>query len=91
MPLYEYQDTASGRVVELVKPVAQRDVVPRNFVRLTVPSRICVKCGREFTQDDQVLAGARKVEANMSSEEFQRETGYSAKEMKKVWENDHEN
>lgn len=91
MPLYEYQDTKSGRSVELVRPVAQRDVVPEGLIRLTVPTRVCFKCGREFSQAEQVLEGCRKAAANMSTAEFERETGFTANHIKKVWENDHEN
>jgi hypothetical protein len=40
MPIYQYEDTRSGSVVELEKPVAERDSVPRYLKRFSVPQRL---------------------------------------------------
>ena len=40
MPIYEYEDTRNGKVVELEKTVAQRDSVPRYLKRFTVPRKL---------------------------------------------------
>lgn len=40
MPIYEYEDTRNGKVVELEKAVAERDSVPRYLKRFTVPKRL---------------------------------------------------
>ncbi len=40
MPVYEYEDTRNGKVVELVKTVAERDSVPRYLKRFTVPRKL---------------------------------------------------
>ena len=40
MPVYEYEDTRNGKVVELEKTVAQRDSVPRYLKRFTVPRKL---------------------------------------------------
>ena len=40
MPIYQYEDTRSGSVVELEKPVAERDSVPRYLKRFQVPQRL---------------------------------------------------
>jgi len=40
MPIYEYEDTRNGKVVELEKTVAERDKVPRYLKRFTVPRKL---------------------------------------------------
>jgi hypothetical protein len=40
MPVYEYEDTRNGKVVELEKTVAERDSVPRYLKRFTVPRKL---------------------------------------------------
>ena len=40
MPIYQYEDTRNGSVVELEKTVAERDSVPRYLKRFQVPQRL---------------------------------------------------
>jgi hypothetical protein len=40
MPVYQYEDTRNGSVVELEKAVADRDSVPRYLKRFSVPQRL---------------------------------------------------
>ena len=40
MPIYEYEDTRNGKVVELEKTVAERDSAPRYLKRFTVPRKL---------------------------------------------------
>jgi hypothetical protein len=40
MPIYQYEDTRNGSVVELEKPVAERDSVPGYLKRFQVPQRL---------------------------------------------------
>jgi len=40
MPVYQYEDTRNGSVVELEKTVAERDSVPRYLKRFQVPQRL---------------------------------------------------
>jgi len=40
MPVYQYEDTRNGSVVELEKAVAERDSVPRYLKRFSVPQRL---------------------------------------------------
>ena len=40
MPIYQYEDTRNGNVVELEKAVAERDSVPRYLKRFTVPQKL---------------------------------------------------
>lgn len=40
MPVYQYEDSRNGKVIELEKAVAERDSVPRYLKRFTVPQRL---------------------------------------------------
>ena len=40
MPVYQYEDTRNGCVIELEKPVAERDSVPRYLKRFAVPQKL---------------------------------------------------
>jgi len=40
MPVYQYEDTRNGSVIELEKAVAERDSVPRYLKRFSVPQRL---------------------------------------------------
>ena len=40
MPIYQYEDTRNGSVVELEKAVAERDSVPRYLKRFSVPQKL---------------------------------------------------
>jgi len=42
MPVYQYEDTRNGNVVELEKAVAERDSVPSYLKRFTVPQRLAL-------------------------------------------------
>ena len=40
MPVYQYEDTRNGSVVELERRVDERDSVPRHLKRFTVPQKL---------------------------------------------------
>ena len=40
MPVYQYTDTRNGSVVELERPVAERDKVPSYLKRFAVPQKL---------------------------------------------------
>jgi hypothetical protein len=40
MPVYQYTDTRNGSVVELERPVAERDQVPAHLKRFAVPQKL---------------------------------------------------
>lgn len=40
MPIYQYEDTRNGAIIELEKPVAERDSVPRYLKRFSVPQKL---------------------------------------------------
>ena len=42
MPVYQYEDTRNGKVIELERAVAERDKVPRYLKRFQVPARLAL-------------------------------------------------
>lgn len=44
MPVYEYQ-SSTGEVVELERPISERDNAPSGYTRVDFPSRINVPVG----------------------------------------------
>lgn len=89
MPVYEYRNKATGEVVELVRPVAQRDCVPGNLVRVTVPRRINYVQGVLDSTDADVSTpkGFRQLEETIPGgyRAIEKQTGFSAEHIKRVW------
>ncbi|MEW6303499.1 MAG: hypothetical protein AB1705_08520 [Verrucomicrobiota bacterium] len=90
MPLYEYVDTRTGNTVELIKPVAQRDQVPSHLRRVTVPRRLHVTFGApwEMDVDVQMPKGLRQMEERIGVGRMERESGFTAKQLKQIWAED---
>lgn len=40
MPIYQYEDTRNGSVIELERRVDERDLVPRHLKRFSVPQKL---------------------------------------------------
>lgn len=90
MPLYEYDDLTTGRTIELVMPVAERDTVPPHLCRRTVPSKIGLMMGaRCQTDSDQAaLPAFRQIEEQLGShskEIIEKETGFTREQLKREW------
>lgn len=89
MPVYQY-NCEDGRLVELVRCVAERDQVPAGLTRICVPIRI----GIAGTTCDKLEPGSaveavprafRKLEEKVPAREIARESGFSVDTIKKVW------
>lgn len=91
MPIYQYTD---GDVVfEEWRPVAQRDVCPPNFRRIQVPERIgfvgglAGRAGIDPTcADASVPKALREYELTKGHDAIARETGFSTRRMKQIWD-----
>jgi hypothetical protein len=89
MPLYDYEDVGTGEITTLCRPVRLRDDCPPNLKR--VISRVGrPRVGRGGLPDpshaDQAVPRAlRQLEQTMPSSEVERQTGFSAREMKRIW------
>jgi len=87
MPVYQYLDTTNNETVEMIRTVAERDNVPPNYKRVTVPQRVVV-CGAArdpYIADTQVPRAFRQLEEKVSAREIVRESGFSVEEVKQVW------
>lgn len=89
MPVYQYLDKRDGTTVDLVKPVAERDLVPDYLQRITVPQRVAVHgttsspvC--EHSADYQVPRGLKALSNNQVNE-MVKESGFSRDKFKQLW------
>lgn len=90
MPVYQYRDLKRGCVVELVRPVADRDLVPAHLERICVPVRVAVHGTSSSPMnphdaDSQVPKAFRQLEEKMSAREIVKEGGFSVNETKEIW------
>jgi hypothetical protein len=90
MPLYQYRDIQRGVIVELIKPVAERDMVPAGLKRISVPERLAVfgtssDPKDEHSADHQVPRAYRQLEEQTGGREFLKESGFSTDDVKQAW------
>ena len=87
MPVYEYEDERSGQTVELVRPIAQRDRVPRHLRRRRVPRRINFVTGAPDPTDASVATprAFRQLEDTIPADRIARESGFSTERIKQIW------
>ena len=89
MPLYEYKDEATGRIVELNRPVRLRNVCPPNF------KRVFSRTGRPRIGNaglpnpahaaQAVPRALKEMENTMTTSEIERQTGFNHKQLKRTW------
>lgn len=92
MPIYQYRERTSGRLVELWKPVARRDEVGPELERVTVPARVGV-CGslapvEPNTAAHSVPRAFRQYELDhpeKGTKQIEREVGFSREHIRRVW------
>lgn len=90
MPVYQYRDVKRNVLVELLRPVADRDQVPAELVRITVPLHIAIHGSSSspmdpHTADAEVPRAFRQLEQTMPAREIAREGGFSVEKIKEVW------
>ena len=89
MPIYEYWDKEQQVTVELRRAVIERDRVPANLSRITVPQRIGI-AGTSSTPIDPTGADAQvptalKSLSNNRVNAMVKEGGFSVDKYKEVW------
>ena len=87
MPLYQFEDTRTGNLVELERPVAQRDCVPKHLKRVQVPT-FAIHLGRldPAGADVAVPRALKQLEAGgKSASQIAKETGFSVPALKRIW------
>lgn len=88
MPIYEYLDKLTGELVELSKPIRLRDDCAPNLQRvMSRPARARIGAGvADPSHADQAVPRALKEEEQrIGTSELERLSGFSAKQMKRIW------
>lgn len=86
MPTYQYEDTRTGQLVDLQKPVAERDQVPAHLKRITAPRSVRVLGSRDPSEPEQAVPRAlRQMEEKMPAHEIVRESGFTVEQYKRIW------
>jgi len=90
VPVYQYFDEEKRRIVEFVRPIAERDCVPAGLKRIPIPQRIAI-CGTSSSPidptsaDSQVPKAFRDLEQKIPAREIVKESGFSIEKVKEVW------
>lgn len=86
MPLYQFRNS-EGRVIEETRAIADRDICPPGYQRITVPVHIgWVGCRENpHTVDAKTKHSLRDMEIKYGSERVARESGYSVAALKHHW------
>ena len=85
MPVYEYK-ADTGEVIELERPITERDDAPDGYTRLDFPTRISVPNGaynENGMNKESVRRGYHKQEEKMGSRWHSK---HSVKAIKRAWE-----
>jgi len=88
MPVYQYHDTANGGVVELERRVAERDKVPANLKRFSVPQKlVLVGVGESAPEPGSdhvknIMRGYYKYECRNGS---RFKSSYSPDQVRRAW------
>lgn len=88
MPLYQYENR-TGEVLELQRPVADRDVCPPGFRRVTCPRSVTVFGTSSDRLDPRAavatVPAAFKELSNNQVNGFVKESGFTVDKVKQVW------
>lgn len=88
MPLYEYEEIATGNRIELFRTVEQRDQVPENLRRVVSLSGRGPFTGSlpdPRSADVAVPRAFRQLEATQPRDRIERECGFTVKQLKRTW------
>ena len=96
MPLYEFEERATGRRVELFRAIAERDLAPDGFKRVVCGMPAIVKAahvgglytGRAQDPGSAVLAVPRalkELEEKHSADRIARDAGFSVRTLQETW------
>lgn len=88
MPTYDYLDRRTGRTVELVKSILDRDNVPPYLQRLVVPVKLRFDEKLPDPTDADIAAakGIRDLEAKHGADFVHRELGFNNQQLRKTWD-----
>ena len=88
MPVYQYRNTQNGGVVELERRVDERDKVPANLKRFSVPQKLTLvgvgdpspEPGSDHVKN--IMKGYYKYEQRLGS---RFKSSYSADQVRRAW------
>lgn len=88
MPVYQYENPATGEVVEELRTIAARDMAPEGFKRITVPVRVAF-AGTTICETDPEAAvprAFRQLEETKDWRSIEKGTGFSRDHIRRVWD-----
>lgn len=87
MPLYQYQHEGTGRLLELIQPVAQRDQCPKGYFRIRVPQRVGVIQGilDPQTPDAAIPRALKDLEQTVNHRDIARQSGFTTRQLREIW------
>lgn len=88
MPVYQYEDSRNGSVIELERPVAKRDKVPSHLKRFSVPQKLTLvgvgdpspEPGSDHVKN--IMKGYYKYEQRLGS---RFKSSYTADQVRRAW------
>jgi hypothetical protein len=86
MPSYDYIESATGKTVEMIVPIALRDAVP-GHQRVAVPPRVnTVGFAPDIhSQAFGVREGLKDMETRYGADRIRRETGLTPRDLANAW------
>jgi hypothetical protein len=86
MPCYDYIEEATGRRVEKIVPIAQRDAVPGHR-RVAVPPRVNMVGVAEDIHSTEygVRQGLKDMEERYGRDRIRRDAGMSVQQLQEAW------
>jgi len=87
MPIYEYENKLTGKLIELSRPMRLRDDCPKHLKRVIARTACRIGSGAEDPSHaaQSVPRALRECERTMQTSELERQSGFSVKEMKRIW------
>lgn len=88
MPIYTYENSATGERVDVAMSVRQRNFYQPGWRRVLEPGRLCVKNDTvdPNSADGAVPKALRELEMTMPAREIARQSGFSIEHLKKTWQ-----
>lgn len=86
MPNYEYIEEVTGRRVEMIVPVAERDAVPGHRRVFAAPRVAAIGLAQDPNDlGAQMRQSMKDLETRYGADRVVRESGFSAETLKQTW------
>ncbi|MEM6888762.1 MAG: hypothetical protein AAF636_11545 [Pseudomonadota bacterium] len=91
MPIYEYLNLNTDKIEEHFKAYKDRDDVPKHLNRVPSAPGIVVAKKPLPTDGENTIKALSEYENTVGVKEIERQTGFSATELKKTWTDPYNN